>query len=88
MSIRDYINQAGNFSEEAKNKKIYIIDQINGTRKKVTASYFPGPGSVIFIEEKVAFKSWERFSESIKLAGTLATMSLVIYNIWDKMSDD
>ena len=88
FDINNYITQAGNFSQSAKNKNIYIINQENGVRNKVNISYVPQAGDVIFIEEKVGFKSWERFSESIKLAGTLSTMSLVIYNIWDKMSDD
>ena len=88
FSINHYINQAGNFSKSAKSKNIYIINQASGIRNKVDSSYLPKPGDIIFIEEKVGFKSWERFSESIKLAGTLSTMSLVIYNIWDKMSDD
>ena len=88
FDINNYITQAGSFSQSAKNKNIYIINQENGVRNKVNISYVPQPGDIIFIEEKVGFKSWERFSESIKLAGTLSTMSLVIYNIWDKMSDD
>ena len=88
FNINNYINQAGDFSQSAKNKNIYIINQENGIRNKVDISYNPQPGDIIFIEEKVGFKSWERFSESIKLAGTLSTMSLVIYNIWDKMSDE
>ena len=88
FNINNYIDQAGDFSQSAKNKNIYIINQENGIRNKVDISYNPQPGDIIFIEEKVGFKSWERFSESIKLAGTLSTMSLVIYNIWDKMSDD
>ena len=88
FDINNYITQAGSFSQSAKNKNIYIINQENGVRNKVNISYLPQPGDIIFIEEKVGFKSWERFSESIKLAGTLSTMSLVIYNIWDKMSDE
>ena len=88
FNINNYIDQAGDFSQSAKNKNIYIINQENGIRNKVDISYNPQPGDIIFIEEKVGFKSWERFSESIKLAGTLSTMSLVIYNIWDKMSDE
>ena len=88
FSINNYVNQAGSFSQLAKNKNIYIINQENGVRNKVSISYFPQPGDIIFIEEKVGFKSWERFSESIKLAGTISTMSLVIYNIWDKMNDE
>ena len=65
-------------------EEIYLVDNISGMRLKIDKMYKPNPGDVIFIQEKVGFKSWDRFSESIKLAGTLATMSLVFYNIWDK----
>ena len=82
MNIKDYINEAGNFSKLAKDKDIYIISYTNGSRNKVDSSYLPIPGDIIFIEEKNGFKSWDRFVESVNLAGTVATMSLVLYNIW------
>ena len=82
MNIKDYINEAGNFSELAKDKDIYIISHTNGSRNKVDSSYLPIPGDIIFIEEKNGFKRWDRFVESVNLAGTVATMSLVLYNIW------
>jgi len=87
FDINNYIEKSGSFTELAKNKKIYIINQENGIRVKVNKAYSPNPGDIIFIEEKATFKSWERFSESIKLAGTLATMSLVMYNIWDQSNE-
>ena len=56
-------------------------------RLKVDKTYMPNPGDVIFIQETVGFKSWDRFTESVRLAGTIATMSLVIFNIWDKLTE-
>tara|TARA_B100000029_G_C17485847_1_gene927218 strand:+ start:15 stop:1049 length:1035 start_codon:yes stop_codon:yes gene_type:complete len=84
FTVSDYINSSGGFSDNAREKNIYLIDDISSSRIKISGSYIPKPGESIFVEEKIGFKSWDRFSESIKLAGTLATMSLVFYNIWDK----
>ena len=88
LSISNYINQAGNFSKEARNKNIYITNQINGARNKVTTSYFPNPGDIIFIEEKASFKRWERFKESITLAASIATTYLVISNIYTTLEGE
>ena len=88
MNMKDYLLLAGGFSEEAKKNNIYLIDNISGFKSKINNSYIPKAGDVIFIEEKVGYKSWERFSESIKLGGTLSTMLLVFYNIWDKLDDE
>jgi protein involved in polysaccharide export with SLBB domain len=88
MNVNDYLILAGGFSEDAKNNNIYLIDNISGFKSKIKISYKPKAGDVIFIEEKVGFKSWERFSESIKLGGTLSTMLLVFYNIWDKLESN
>ena len=82
-NIDKYIKISGDFNELAKKNKIYIITQEDGLRIKVNSTYIPNRGDIIFIEEKPAFKSWERFTESIKLASTLSTMSLIFYNIWD-----
>ena len=88
MNVNDYLILAGGFSEDAKNNNIYLIDNISGFKSKIKNSYIPKAGDVIFIEEKIGFKSWERLSESIKLGGTLSTMLLVFYNIWDKLESN
>ena len=86
--MNDYLILAGGFSEEAKNNSMYLIDNVSGFKIKIKNSYIPKAGDVIFIQEKVGYKSWERFSESIKLGGTLSTMLLVFYNIWDKLESN
>ena len=65
MNIGQYINKAGDFSKLAKDKNIYVINQINGSRNKINSSYVPYPGDIIFIEEKVGFIGLERFVQSI-----------------------
>ena len=91
FTISDYLNNAGGLSENAKNKDIYIIDNISGVRVKVENYYKPMPGDVIFVEEKLGYKEWKRFTESIKLAGTLSTMIASIVNmLWiiDRIQSD
>ena len=82
FTILNYLDKAGNFSMSAKNKNIYLIDNISGVRIKINSSYQPRAGDVIFIEEKLGYKNWKRFTESIKLAGTLSTMLASIVNIF------
>tara|TARA_B100001250_G_scaffold211205_1_gene181221 strand:+ start:272 stop:1675 length:1404 start_codon:yes stop_codon:yes gene_type:complete len=81
FTVLDYLNNAGGLSENAKNRDIYIIDDISGVRVKVEESYKPMPGDVIFIEGKLGYKQWKRFTESIKLVGTLSTMIASIINV-------
>ena len=91
FTVLDYLNNAGGLSENAKNKDIYIIDDISGVRVKVENYYRPMPGDVIFIEEKLGYKQWERFTESVKLVGTLSTMIASIVNmLWivDRIQSD
>jgi len=81
FSISNYLKNAGGFSDNAKNKDIYIVDNISGVKIRVNQSYIPKEGDVIFIEEKLGYKDWKRFTESVKLAGTLSTMLASIINI-------
>ena len=91
FTVLDYLNNAGGLSENAKNKDIYIIDDISGVRLKVKDSYKPMAGDVIFIEGKLGYKQWKRFTESIRLAGTLSSMIVSIVNmLWiiDRIQSD
>ena len=86
----NYLSNAGGFSDSAKNKDIYIVDNISGFKVKVSESYIPKEGDIIFIEEKLGFKNWKRFTETVKLASTLSTMLASIVNIlWiaDRISE-
>ena len=89
-TVLNYLSKAGGFSHSAKNKDIYIIDNISGFKAKVNQSYIPKEGDIIFIEEKLGFKNWKRFTETIKLASTLSTMLASVVNIlWiaDRISE-
>ena len=89
-NVSHYLSKAGGFSDEAKNKDIYIIDNISGFKTQVNQFYIPKEGDIIFIEEKLGFKNWKRFTESVKLAGTVSTMIASIVNIlWilDRIDD-
>ena len=80
-TVLTYLSSAGGISDSAKNKDIYIIDDISGIKIKVHKSYIPKEGDIIFIQEKLGFKNWKRFTESVKLAGTLSTMIASVVNI-------
>ena len=80
-NVSHYLSKAGGFSDAVKNKDIYIIDNISGFKTQVNQSYIPKEGDIIFIEEKLGFKNWKRFTESVKLAGTVSTMIASIVNI-------
>ena len=82
FSVLDYLNNAGGASYNAKNENIYVIDDISGIKIKVEHSYKPIAGDLIFIEEKIGYKNWQRFTESVKLAGTLSTMIASIVNMF------
>ena len=89
-TVLNYLSKAGGFSDSAKNENIYIIDNISGFKIKVNQSYVPKEGDIIFIEETLGFKNWKRFTESVKLAGTLSTMLASIVNIFwliDRISE-
>ena len=80
-TVLTYLSSAGGISDSAKNKDIYIIDDISGIKIKVHKSYIPKEGDIIFIQEKLGFKNWKRFTESVRLAGTLSTMIASVVNI-------
>ena len=88
FKVSDYLNNSGGFSEKAQKKNIYLIDNVSGERFEINTLYIPKPGDVIFIQETVGFKSWDRFTEYVRLAGTIATTSLVMFNIWDKLTEE
>ena len=81
LNVDNYLNQSGGYSDFVKNHDIYIINEINGTKKIVNYNYVPNRGDIIFIEEKLGYKSWQRFTEKVKLAGTISSMLASIINI-------
>ena len=81
LKVNDYLVQSGGYSDFIKNHDIYIINEINGSKKIVDYNYIPNRGDIIFIEEELGYKSWQRFTEKVKLAGTISSMLASIINI-------
>tara|TARA_B100002051_G_scaffold276450_1_gene324629 strand:+ start:6556 stop:7926 length:1371 start_codon:yes stop_codon:yes gene_type:complete len=81
LKVNDYLEQSGGFSDFVKNHDIYIVNETNGSKKIVDYNYIPNRGDIIFIEEELGFKSWQRFTEKVKLAGTISTILASIINI-------
>ena len=79
--ISFYLNEAGGYSYNVKNKKIFLVNEINGTKKHINSSYVPNRGDIIFIEEKIGYRNWQRFTEKVKLAGTISSILASIINI-------
>ena len=78
-TIYDYILNAGGYNKLA--KKIYILDINSGSRIKVRKSFIPEPGTIIFIEEKIGYKKWDRIKDIISISASLASVLLVLNNI-------
>ena len=81
LKVNDYLEQSGGFSDFVKNHDIYIVNETNGSKKIVDYNYIPNRGDIIFIEEELGYKSWQRFTEKVKLAGTISTILASIINI-------
>ena len=87
-NVSNYLNQTGGYTGNAMKSNIFIIDNATGYRQKIDLMYKPKPGDIIFVQEKPGYKSWQRFTEYVKLAGSIATTSLVMFNIWDKLTEE
>ena len=81
QKISSYLNEAGGYSSSAKNEKIFLVNEITGSKKLIDPNYVPSRGDIIFIEEKLGFRNWQRFTEKIKLAGTISSILASIINI-------
>ena len=87
-NVSNYLNHTGGYTSNAMKSNIFIIDNATGYRQKIDLMYKPKPGDIIFVQEKPGYKSWQRFTEYVKLAGSIATTSLVMFNIWDKLTEE
>ena len=77
--VFDYILNAGGFSEASKD--IYVLDVNSGTRKQINKYYIPRPGDIIFVEEKVGFKRWDRVKDIISISASISSVLLVLNNV-------
>ena len=77
-TVFDYILNAGNYTKLAKD--VYVLDVNSGSRIKVNKSFIPQSGSIIFIEEKMGYKKWDRIKDLIGLTATIISTLLIISN--------
>ena len=62
-------------------KDIYVLDVNSGTRKQINKYYIPRPGDIIFVEEKVGFKRWDRVKDIISISASISSVLLVLNNV-------
>ena len=79
FNFLNYLDNSGGFSEKGKKKDIYLINNISGAKLKINNTYIPNPGDVIFVQESVDIKQWEKTKDIIGIIGSIAS-SLIIIN--------
>jgi len=79
FNFLNYLDNSGGFSEKGKKKDIYLINNISGAKLKINKTYIPNPGDVIFVQESVNIKQWEKTKDIISIIGSIAS-SLIIIN--------
>ena len=77
--VYDYIINAGNYTKVAKD--IYVLDINSGNRIKVDKSFIPQAGSIIFIEESIGYKKWDRIKDIIALVASITSSLLIVSNV-------
>ena len=77
--IYDYILNAGGYNNFSKD--IFILDVNSGTRKKINKFYVPNPGDIIFVEEKIGYKRWDRIKDIISISASISSVLLVLNNV-------
>ena len=77
--IYDYILNAGGYNNFSKD--MYVLDINSGTRKKINKYYMPKPGDVIFVEEKIGYKRWDRVKDIISISASISSVLLVLNNV-------
>ena len=78
LNIRNYIYNAGGYTDS---KRIYLFDNITGTKHAIDSTYIPKPGDVIFIQGKSDFRQWDRTKDIFAIIGTLATILILLTNL-------
>ena len=60
---------------------IVVLDINSGSRKKVSKSFIPESGSIIFVEEKIGYKKWDRVKDIIGITTSITSIILLIINL-------
>lgn len=84
LTLRDYVNRAGGFSNEAKKNSVYVMyanGTIKSTRKSLFFRNYPElePGAVIIVPTRPERKPLST-GETISIFTALTTMGVLIYN--------
>ncbi len=88
MSLRDYIDRAGGFSNRAKKRSIYVLyanGDVRGTQNSLFFNNYPRlePGAIIIVPSR---PERQRLStgETIGIISAITTMGVLIYNVFKK----
>ena len=88
QSLRQYIDQAGGFSNRAKKRSIYVLyanGSIKSTRTSLFFKNYPelAPGAIIIVPSKPEKKQMST-GETIGIISAITTMGVLIYNVITK----
>ena len=80
-SIKNYIDRAGGFNEQAKKDGIYVIQAGTGNWIKAAKVQTIYPGDTIFIDGKKPVHRWRLFRETLVVLTQVATLVIAIRSI-------
>jgi len=88
QSLRQYIDQAGGFSNRAKKRSIYVLyanGSIKSTRTSLFFKNYPelAPGAIIIVPSKPEKKQMST-GETVGIISAITTMGVLIYNVITK----
>ncbi len=78
-SVYHYIMNAGGYNDFS--KTIYVLDVNSGSRIKVNKNFIPESGSIIFVEEEIGYKKWDRIKDIIAISASISSVLLVLNNV-------
>lgn len=80
LTVQDYIDRAGGFTDNARRGDVYVI--VGSTGNSVEASKVQvAPGDAIYVPAKTAGQAWRTFRELITVTGQVAALVLTIIAI-------
>lgn len=88
LSLRDYVNRAGGFSDRAKKRSIYVMyanGDIKSTNNSLFFKNYPElePGAIIIVPSKPERQRIST-SETIGIISAITTMGVLIFNVLKK----
>ena len=88
VSLREYVNRAGGFSDRAKKRSIYVMyanGDIKSTNNSLFFKNYPElePGAIIIVPSKPERQRLST-SETIGIISAITTMGVLIYNVIKK----